>query len=38
MVRDENEDDPVEFVREHARETHDSELSAADIGGTWKTV
>jgi predicted small metal-binding protein len=38
MIRSENEDELVEFVREHARETHGTEMSESDVRGAWKTV
>ena len=38
MIRSENEDELIEFVQEHVRETHDAELSASDIRGAWSTV
>lgn len=38
MMRSENEDELIEFVQEHARETHDMEMSASDIRGVWSTV
>lgn len=38
MIRSEDEDQLVEFVQEHARETHDTEMSASDVRGAWKTV
>ena len=38
MIRSENEDELIEFVKEHAQSTHDSQLSDADIRGIWKTV
>ncbi|WP_396610889.1 DUF1059 domain-containing protein [Haloferax sp. S1W] len=33
QIQSENEDELVEFVREHAMNTHDTELSASDIRG-----
>lgn len=38
MVRDENEEELIEFVQEHVRKTHDTEMSASDIRGAWKTA
>lgn len=38
MIRSENEEELIEFVQEHARSTHDTEMSADDIRGAWKTV
>lgn len=38
MIRSENDDELIEFVREHAKETHDTEMSATDVRGAWKTV
>ena len=38
VIRDENEDELIKFVREHAKDTHDAEMSATDIRGAWKTV
>jgi hypothetical protein len=28
----------VEFVQQHAEEAHDTEMSASDVRGAWKTV
>lgn len=38
MIRSENEDELIEFVQEHAKNTHDVDMSAADIRGAWKTA
>jgi predicted small metal-binding protein len=38
MIRSENEDELIDFVKEHAKEAHDTEMSSADIRGAWKTV
>lgn len=38
VIRDENEDELIKFVQEHAQETHDTEMAASDIRGAWKTV
>lgn len=38
MIRSEDEDELIEFVRQHAREIHDTEMSRGDIRGAWKTV
>ena len=38
MIRSENEDELIEFVQEHVQNTHDTEMSDADIRGAWKTV
>lgn len=38
LIRSENEDELVRFVQEHAQETHDTEMSSADVRGAWKTV
>ena len=38
MIRSENEDELVEFVQEHARNTHDAELARSDVEGIRKTV
>jgi len=38
VIRSENEDELVEFVKEHAQNTHDAELTEVDIQGIWKTV
>jgi predicted small metal-binding protein len=37
-IRSENEAELIEFVQEHARETHNTEMSSDDIRGTWNTV
>ncbi|MBX0322312.1 DUF1059 domain-containing protein [Halomicroarcula sp. F13] len=38
VIRSENEDELIEFVQTHAKETHDTEMSSADIEGAWTTV
>ncbi|MFC7134001.1 MULTISPECIES: DUF1059 domain-containing protein [Salinibaculum] len=38
MVRSEDESQLIKFVQEHAQETHDTQMSADDIRGAWKTV
>ncbi|WP_336024386.1 DUF1059 domain-containing protein [Halobellus salinisoli] len=38
MIRSEDENQLIEFVQEHARETHDTQMSPTDIRGAWKTV
>ena len=38
MIRSEDESQLIKFVQEHASETHDTEMSSADIKGAWKTV
>lgn len=38
VIRSENEDELVEFVQQHAMHTHDTDMSASDIRGVWKTV
>jgi predicted small metal-binding protein len=38
MIRSESEDQLVEMVQQHAKETHDTELSKADVQGLTKTV
>lgn len=38
MIRSENDDELVEMVQQHARDTHDTEMSKSDIQGAWKTV
>ncbi|MFB6135368.1 MAG: DUF1059 domain-containing protein [Halobacteriaceae archaeon] len=38
VIRDENEDELIRFVQEHARETHDTEMPENDIRGAWNTV
>lgn len=37
-IRDENEDELVRFVQEHAKQAHDADMSRSDIEGAWKTV
>jgi predicted small metal-binding protein len=34
VMRDENEDERIQFVQEHAQESHDAERSATDVRGT----
>jgi len=36
MIRSEDEDQLVEFVKQHASEAHDTEISSADVQGMWK--
>lgn len=38
MIRSEDEDQLIRFVQEHAMETHDTEMSGADVRGAWSTV
>lgn len=38
VIRDENEDELIGFVQEHAKSAHDTDMSASDIRGAWKTV
>lgn len=38
VVRSESESELIEMVRQHARETHDTELSADDVRGAMQTV
>ena len=38
MIRSENEEELIQFVQEHARDIHDTEMSAADVRGVWQTV
>lgn len=38
MIRSENEDELVEFVQRHARDTHDTDMSRSDIESAWQTV
>jgi predicted small metal-binding protein len=38
VIRSENEAELVEFVQEHARETHDTEMSAEDVRGAMQSV
>lgn len=38
VIRDENEEELIKFVQEHAKSTHDSDMSASDIRGAWNTV
>lgn len=37
-IRSENEQELIEFVQEHARETHNAEMSSDDIRSAWNTV
>lgn len=38
MIRDENEDELIKFVQQHAKEAHDTDMSEGDIRGAWKTA
>lgn len=38
VIRSENESELIEMVQEHARETHDTEMSSDDVRGAMKTV
>ncbi len=38
MIRSENDDELIEFVREHANDTHDMTMSAADVREGWTEV
>lgn len=38
VIRSENEDELVEFVQQHAKNTHDTEMSRDDVMGAWKSV
>jgi predicted small metal-binding protein len=38
MIRSENEEELIEFVQQHAKETHDTEMSSSDVRGAWKLV
>jgi len=38
VVRDENEDELVEIVQMHARQTHDTDLGRSDIEGLLREV
>lgn len=38
QIRSENEDELVEFVQQHAKETHDMDVSQEDVRGGWRTV
>lgn len=38
QIRSENEEELIEFVQQHARETHDTDMSVSDVRGAWKTV
>jgi predicted small metal-binding protein len=38
MMRSEDESQLVDFVKEHARESHGTEVSSQDIRSMWKTV
>lgn len=37
-VRSETDDELIEFVREHAQEQHDMNMSRQDIRDGWETV
>ena len=38
MIRSEDESQLIDFVKEHARESHGNEVSSQDIRGLWNTV
>ena len=38
MIRSESEDQLVEMVQQHAKETHDTDLSRSDVQGLVKNV
>lgn len=38
MIRSEDEDQLIQMVQQHAKETHDSELSRSDVQGLVKNV
>lgn len=38
MIRSENDDELIEFVREHAEDTHDMSVSEEDVRSGWKMV
>lgn len=38
MVRSENEDELVQYVQQHARDVHDTEMSEADARDAVKTT
>lgn len=38
MIRSENDDELIEFVREHAEDAHDMSVSEDDIRSGWKMV
>ena len=38
MIRSENEDQLIEMVQQHAKETHDMDMSPADVRDLLKTV
>lgn len=38
MIRSENEDEMVDMVQQHARETHDKEMSRDDVMGAMKSA
>lgn len=38
MIRSENDDELVEFVREHAQDTHEMTMSASEIRSGWTEV
>jgi len=37
-IRSEDEDELIDFVKEHAQTVHDAEMSSSDIRGVWKSV
>lgn len=38
MIRSENENELIEFVQQHAEETHNEEMSRSDVRNALKTV
>jgi predicted small metal-binding protein len=38
MIRSENENELIEFVQQHAQETHNEEMSRSDVRNALKTV
>jgi predicted small metal-binding protein len=38
MIRSEDEDELIDFAKEHLQKAHDTQMSGADIRGAWETV
>ena len=36
MVRSENDDEVIEIIQEHARDTHDMQMSESDVRDGWQ--
>ena len=37
-IRSEDEEQLISFVKQHAMETHDAELSDSDVRGLWQSA